>query len=230
MKYVLGVDPGKKGAFVLINKSGGIVECWDMDYNGPTLSATGTAQVYKEVLTITGKDDLHVVIEKAFTMPTDSLGMDQWRSIQKLHTAAKILTQSYDKHVGGSRISKESFAALFGDLSAQIELTDFLETAKYRPDGRQGNFNYAKAAGVLEICAAFGIAYTLVSPKTWCSAMHTGVDSKLKPKDKSKQIIERRWPWYSEKGSKLWRPRARSMDEGRQDAFMIAQWFLENGG
>jgi len=226
MKFVLGVDPGKAGAFVLVSESGEIVKVWDMPYNGSTLSAPATAEIYRDVLTITGSRELHVFIEKAFTKPTDALSVQQWDTVKALREAAKSVLSGYLRHKSGVEVPKERFEALFDDLRREVEYTDWLDAAGFRPDGRLGNFNYAKAAGVLEICAAFGIAYTLVSPVTWCSVIHQGADGNLRAKDKSKQILERRWPEAARKGSLLWRDRGRKIDDGRLDAYLVAIYGL----
>ena len=234
VRFVLGVDPGKSGAFVLINENEQVVETWDMNYAGSTLIASATARVYEDcqdfVRAYAQEHDveakLEVFIEKAFTMPSDSLSVQQWHTVKTLRERAEAVYVAYRKHKQGVDIPKEHFEALFGDLRLELEYTDWLPEAKYRPDGRVGNFNYAKSAGILECCAALGISYTLVSPKTWCALLHKGADTKAKPKDRSREVIEKRWPHYARKGSPLFRDKGRKMDEGRMDAFMIAIYGL----
>ena len=225
MSFILGIDPGKSGAFVLIDEAGEIVKVWDMPYQGSSLSAHGTAQVYQEVLTITRRQ-VGVFIEKAFTKPTDALSMDRWKQMTEMRLSAAKLAHSWLNYKSGTQVLKSDWDALFADLLAQIKNTVWTIDSefKYRPDGRLGNFNYAKSAGVLESCAALDMAYVLVSPATWCAAMHKGADPKAKAKEKSRQIIEMRWPEYAKKGSPLYKPRGRKMDDGRHDAFLIAQY------
>jgi hypothetical protein len=236
VRFILGVDPGVDGGFVLINEAGQIIDTERMTYDGSTLSATATANVYKTILQFVQKYEsehndpstLTVFIEKAFTKPTDAMSMEHFASLKGLRSVAVELTRTYDNHKNGIRVPKESFDAQFGDLGSKAASTAWLDGYRYKPDGRVGNFNYAKSCGVLEICAAYGIAYVLVHPSTWTAFMHKGADAKLPPKDRSKQIVGRLWPEYAQKGSPLWPSRCKSFHLGLLDAFMLAQWGLKN--
>ena len=230
MKFVLGVDPGKSGAFVLINKFEQIVNTWDMTYAGSTLSALATSEVYRDVSEFVEaysaehgiEAQLEIFIEKAFTKPTDAIQEDYIGALEAVCREVVLVDQNI-----GEGVVRASEA-----LQPVLEKVDFARRlaaqggGRGRVDGRVGVFNYAKSAGVLECCASFGLSYTLVHPKTWCTVMHKGADHKAKAKDKSRQIIERRWPEYAKKGSPLWRPRGRKMDDGKMDAYLIACYGL----
>lgn len=231
MRFILGVDPGKEGAFVLINEAGQIIDTERMVYDGPTLSATATARAYRKfqefVHAYEGQrqdpSTLTVFIEKGFTKPSDATSEAYIAKLESIMRSVVMRAGKLDKSIIDA---SEAFRPILGEIDEARRLVP--AGGRGRTDGRKGTFSYGKSCGILEICAAYEIPYVLVAPATWCAAMHKGADSNIKAKDRSKQIVARLWPEYAQKGSPLWPSRCKSFHLGLLDAFMLAQWGLRH--
>jgi hypothetical protein len=90
----------------------------------------------------------------------------------------------------------------------------FIEKAQAMPgQGTVSMFNYGVGFGrILQKAHSVGVPYTLVHPRTWTKVMWAGTDSKLKPKQRSKQAAERLFPGVTFKG------------DGQIDAALIAEY------
>jgi hypothetical protein len=232
MRFILGVDPGKEGAFVLINEAGQIIDTERMEYDGSTLSATATARTYKRFLDFVHAYEgehkeastLTVFIEKGHTRPSDATSEAY---IAKLESILRSVVMRAGNLSDSTVMASEAFQPILGEIDEARRMIP--SGGRGRTDGRKGTFSYGKSCGILEICAAYEIPYVLVSPATWCAAMHKGADSNIKAKERSKQIVSRLWPQYAQKGSPLWPSRCKSFHLGFLDAFMVAQWGLKYG-
>jgi len=80
----LGIDPGRKGAFVLIDDKGGLIDMWDMPLEGRVITAHAICGVLKQVYRIDKKP--YTVIEKPGVRPTDGK-----KSIATTHLEAGYL-------------------------------------------------------------------------------------------------------------------------------------------
>ena len=231
MRFILGVDPGKEGAFVLINEAGQIIDTERMVYDGPTLSATATARAYRKfqefVHAYEGQHNdpstLTVFIEKGFTKPSDATSEAY---IAKLEEVCRETVVRAGKLDNSLLDCSEAFRPILGLIDEARRMV-VQSGGRGKTDGRVGTFNYGRSCGMLEICAAYSMPYVLVHPKTWQAVMHMGCDSKLKAKDRSRQAVGRRWPEYAQKGSQLWPSRCKKMHEGLMDSFLIAQYGLQ---
>lgn len=231
MRFILGVDPGKEGAFVLVNEAGQIIDTERMEYDGPTLSASATARTYKRFQEFVEayekqNDDpsrLTVFIEKGFTKPADAMAEAYITKLEEVCRETVMLAGNLGDR---SVVASEAFQAVLGKIDEARRML-VQSGGRGRVDGRLGTFNYGRSCGMLEICAAYSLPYVLVHPKTWQATMHMGCDSKLKAKERSKQAVARRWPEYAQKGSQLWPSRCKKMHEGLMDAFLISQYGLQ---
>lgn len=119
-------------------------------------------------------------------------------------------------------------ASLYKEIAALCKEPPlvFIEKVLTKPtDGRVGLTNYFKGAGLLEMIHLWGWSVTLVSPATWCAAMHKGLPGDVKAKDRSRLLLSQKWPQLYQRGSILW-PGVRTTKphEGLMDAFLIAEW------
>jgi len=142
----------------------------------------------------------------------------------------KIFTRPSDTDEGALIVTKDGSAPMMVDLNdrTEVELTPGgdclrIEYKKGKRDGRVGNLNYAKGAGLLDMVLLWDWPVIHVSPRTWCSVMHKGLPS-LPPKEKSRLYISQHWPTLYQKGSDIWPQRMKKPHEGLADALMIAEW------
>ena len=143
----LGVDPGKKGAFVLMNSDRRLISYWDMPQEGKIITAHGIRGIYRHIHRLTQKP--FTVIEKPHSRPTDArsaIATYHWESGQLMMAVAwgwpvqliqpNIWTKSI--HVGLAKDLKAkqksvlAFKSLFPELA---EKKDFIN-GKTIYDGR----------------------------------------------------------------------------------------------
>ena len=208
---ILGIDPGKTGGWCLIDEQGNVVWAKPMPLVGNKITAHGIAEQYREVRSkLPFGEPAKVVIEKIFTKPSDALSTDQMRNLVML------------AHLMRKEASESEIGALMNTLGELPPATEI------RTDGRVGNLTYAKGAGLLHMAALWGWPVIEVTPQTWCSYMHRGIDKKMRPKDRSRVYLQQHWPKLAEKGSILWPGRTRKPHLGMMDALMVAEWYRLN--
>ena len=101
----------------------------------------------------------------------------------------------------------------------------YLERAMPMAMGSKHAFNYGRGFAALEI--AIQVVYlpvTYVEPSKWTKALFEGIDSRLKPKERSIIAGERLLPAFVEK---IPRNKNGRLDEGVLDALLIAYYGLK---
>lgn len=243
MPSTLGVDPGKVGAFCLLDPTGRRVKFWDMPITADKICGVGIAQVYNEVRSICSEPPV-VYIEKIFTMPTDAVRQSDYDYARRLCDFLQDGTSNGSSGAVAKFVRSLNFSGTFttnniengtGDdadcptSAVLVELARFLATLGRPPtlppvrlDGRVGNLNYAHGAGLLEMVHLWNWPIVRVPPKTWTSILHKGLPKNLEPKDRSRLYVSERFPELYKKGSELWPARMKNPHLGRLDALMLA--------
>lgn len=198
-KSVLGIDVGRQGSFCLLNADASKMLFWDMPITAGAICGVGIANIYKAVQKLCKTPPL-VFVEKIFTMPTDAISQTAYDQARAICVTLKNK----------------------GEVTGEIP-----DLPPVRLDGRVGNLNYAKGAGLLEMCHLWGWSVTLVSPKTWVALQHKGLPKDLPAKERSLLYMKQRWPHLYEPGSIVWPERMKAPHLGRLDALMIAEYGLK---
>jgi hypothetical protein len=87
--YYLGIDPGKSGAFVLIDYKGMFIRHWDMPLIGRVITAHAICDIFKQIQLMGIKP--FTVIEKPHSRPTDarnSIATYHWEAGQLMLAVA----------------------------------------------------------------------------------------------------------------------------------------------
>lgn len=216
---LIGIDPGKSGAIAAMRGSGEICGIWGIPYVGSGIDASGVAKVYREIECIMEFDEVAMVfIERIFTKPSDGINMDDVNGLGRLKDAAG----GYLDAVDGDFASQGHL----DDLRAAYNVVKGFDPSKIRLDGRVGNLNYAKGAGVLEMCAMLGWPITTVSPRTWMKVIKDGAPGNLMPKEQSVWCGKALWPQMFDKDHPFtFIPgRKTKPDDGRIEACLIAEY------
>lgn len=173
-------------------ESGEILSMDKMPVDATGICRIGVAEVYRKYQAFANFDEpINVFIEKVFTMPTDAVSQPVIRGMADLLKASQAYLEASDggyaalDHIDALRAVSER---LKKDLKGQ-------DLYKVRPDGRVGMLNYAKGAGMLQMCAMLGWPVTEVMPRTWMKVIKDGVPGHLKPKDQSFHVAKSLWPW-----------------------------------
>lgn len=100
-------------------------------------------------------------------------------------------------------------------------LVAWLEKAQAMPkQGVSSMFRYGVGFGYLEMALVGNqIPYELVTPQSWQKEMFKGTETKMKPKDRAKIVVQRLKPEDDFRGT----PRCKTMHEGLVDAYLIAE-------
>ena len=138
--HYLGVDPGKKGAFALIDAQGSLVRVYDMPLENKQPCPYGIAEAYTKL----SKDivaEVFVMVEKPHTRPTDGkkgiasyhLGAGylmmpvlwQWR-VQMIQPTiwTKEMHLGQPQELSAKRKSKAAFQVLFPHLARSKAFID----------------------------------------------------------------------------------------------------------
>jgi hypothetical protein len=216
---IIAIDPGKSGAFAAMRNDGTIVGTWPIPYIGSGIDAAGVAEVYRSIEKLMDFDDAaYVYIERIFTKPSDGVSMEQLNSLAGLSKAVGEYIDACD----GGFASQDHLDA----LKAGYKLNIGFDPSKVRLDGRVGNLNYAKGAGVLEMCALWGWPITTVSPRTWMKVIKDGVPGNLMPKEQSIWCAKALWPEMFAKDHEFsFLPgRKTKPDDGMIEACLIAEF------
>lgn len=214
----IGVDPGKKGGFCLLDRSGEIVSLDVMPIDEGGISSTGISQLYHRYRNLIGTPEPpRVYIEKIFTPPTDAATKSQIRGLIDLYNVCEGLVLAHDGHFMTSDHLR--------DLEAQLRFIGRPE-ASLKVDGRVGLLSYARGAGLLEMCAIWDWPITRVPPQTWMKKMKLGADRKLDRKAQSCQAARSLWPKAFDPGNtpSFIPPRCRKPHDGLVEAALIAEF------
>lgn len=112
------------------------------------------------------------------------------------------------------------FRALRKILKQYEGVPIFLERAVSFGMGSTGAFNYGRGFGAIEIAIQLsGNPVTYVMPAKWTKVMHVGIDSRLKPKERSLIALKKHFPKLMHR---LPKNRNGKIDEGGMDALLIA--------
>lgn len=71
MNYFLGIDPGKKGGFVLLDELGNYVKSWRMPSLTRDITSQSIANIYYNINSVTNEIKPTVFLERIFTAPFD---------------------------------------------------------------------------------------------------------------------------------------------------------------
>lgn len=181
----------------------------------------GIAQLYRKYRSMLEFDDEpRVFIERIFTRPGDAVSLDVIRALARTRDLAYELAYEFEHG--------DVTQGILEGLKAQIALCGAFDPNTARLDGRVGNLNYAKGAGLLEMCALWGWPIETISPRTWMSVMKNGAPTKLGPKDQSIFVAKQIWPGLFDKTQALHfyaseRSNARLLD-GLIEAALICEY------
>ena len=92
----------------------------------------------------------------------------------------------------------------------------------WHSDAASRAFNFGRNFGIIESAlktADLNVIY--IRPVTWTRDMHSGLDVNLKPKYKSRQMVERLWPETDFRKTE----RSRLPHDGLVDACLIAEYW-----
>lgn len=135
---ILGIDPGRKGAFVLISSSGAYKAHWDMPTKANRIQPQPLLQVLNEISQVSKP---FVVIEKPHSRPTDArnaIATYHWESGQLMMIVAlgwpfmlvepsvwtKSLHRGIDAKLSAKRKSLQAFRNLYPDLATNPDFVD----------------------------------------------------------------------------------------------------------
>lgn len=99
----------------------------------------------------------------------------------------------------------------------------YLERAMPMAMGAKHAFNYGRGFAALEIAIlTTGLPVTYVEPSKWPKTICEGIDSRLKPKERSLIAIQRLFPREVDSG--ITKNRNGKLHTGMIDALLIAEW------
>lgn len=222
MSFVIGIDPGREGAVVLLDTDGEIIESQNLPYDGTQTDHKALSGIYRNLdnicRTANPHADIHCYIEKIYTRPEDA-GSEAY--LKALEALAVSVSHSVDRYQGEIVRFEEAMAENILKLVAARELY----STRSRRDGRVGVLNYAKSAGILFMGATFGWNIVEVHPKTWCSVIKDGAPESLDSKGKSRWAVGELNGELLKKGSPLWHSeRARKPHMGRLEAYLLGMY------
>ena len=193
-----GIDPGKQGAFFLLERGGSVLGSWKMPLAGSgagSICPYGIWEVLKAIRLEALKLDAQCVfgVEKVFTMPSD---------VESILGAVKAAREATDLvHINGH--------------------LDTIENLSRKKDGRVGILNYGIGYGyLLGQIAVLGYPLLVYSPRTWQKLMWEGTDHKLKSKDRSFQAASRLFPVEHLRAA----GQRKQFHDGIVDAALIAEY------
>ena len=216
---LIGIDPGKAGGLCAMAEDGTILSVDDMPTSGGKVCRVGVANLYKKYAGMMDFDEpVNVGIEKIFTRPTDAVAKD---AINELCGLKEVVGAYLDASDGGYA-SEGHFEAL---RSAYLVVKD-MDPSKMRLDGRVGNLNYARGAGMLEMCALWGWPISLIPPGTWMKVMKAGTTMSRTPKERSIEAAMALWPEMFDKEHEFsFVPgRCKKPKDGLVEACLIAEY------
>ena len=216
---IIAWDPGRKGAVVAMSSAGEILYTAEMPVDGAGICPIGVARVYTDLAAIVPWGETPtVVIEKIFTRPTDAVSVEMVKAGHKLAESVSQLLVAVD----GGYTTQDHYEALRGDFEAYTPHLGHIP----RADGRVGNLNYAKGAGMLFMGAVWGWPIQEVSPRTWQARMFVGIDQKLPAKEKSMVVAKRSWPdlWDKDHEHTVRPGKKKKAHDGLVDALLMAEW------
>jgi len=220
----VGIDPGKYGAFSLVDPGGVVVALWPMPLDGGQPCRVGIAEVYREIRDrLAFASEPHIFIEKIYTPPTDAMAKETVKKLVAMYTAMEsILGQQL------TRMSSDGSmpGSMFIELTEAFEKVGDVKATDLRVDGRVGLLNYSRGAGLLEMAAMWGWPIQLVPPGTWCRKMKVGVDKSTTTKEQSISAAKGLWPKMFDKANELhfFPGRKTKPDEGMVEATLIAEY------
>lgn len=139
MASYLGIDPGRKGAFVLLDSDGSLLELWDMPLSSGVITAHAIYGVCKEIDALSKKP--FTVIEKPFSKPTDgrsSIATYHWESGQLMvatalewpitliqpHVWCRVMHVGMPEDLSAKKASLQVFKNLYPGLAASGRFID----------------------------------------------------------------------------------------------------------
>jgi hypothetical protein len=97
-----------------------------------------------------------------------------------------------------------------------------LERAKAMAMGAGAAFNYGRSFHAVELAVEqLGVPVTYVDPHVWTKTLLSGIDLRMKPKERSLVGLERLFPHLV---SEIPKNRNGKLDEGIREALLIAEW------
>jgi len=131
----------------------------------------------------------------------------------------RIVTSLWIMPLMGPEIDLKSLYSLFKTLNPTHV---FLEQVHaIFGASAKSTFKFGQVYGMTEaIISSLDIPYTLVQPKIWQAVGHTGLDRKMKAKDRSALAANKRYPSVDFRAS----DRAKKSHDGLIDATLIAEY------
>lgn len=213
---IIGIDPGKSGGFCALDEGGKVLSTDIMPTDKSGICPVGIAQIYSSYREMMEFDEpVNVFIEKIFTMPTDAVSQKDIDGHRKL----RLVVEAYLDASEGGFCSEAHFEA----LKHEYELCPKIEQG-VRVDGRVGNLNYARGAGLLEMCAMWQWPITRVSPRTWGKVIKDGISKKLDSKAQSIEAAKALWPDMFRVGGFYVSDRSKKPHDGLVEAALIAEY------
>lgn len=167
----LGIDPGIRGYFVLIDGESNIIKTWKMPLIGGKITPHSVLGTIKEIRQagLQTMTNITVGVEKLLTLPSDT-------------NKVMLLVDEIDDAMKNNSGIRNN---IITDIKKQLKKTD----------GRVGTLTMGINWGyIVAMCVVCGWTYQVYAPRTWQATMHAGQDKKMPAKARSRIAFTQLWP------------------------------------